>query len=155
MLSNNDRSMHYLEVHVLLCQHTPVHFTLQEWQLRQRYHIFCVALINVFFICPELAQSLEVVLSTQPHLKYGTLYQSPFAPLLPSPHSNFHAGAPAPLIQGLGPDFCARYKSMYYYYYYYYYSFLRYIIFSLQCEGVQGILIYQINMSVAPFRVSF
>jgi hypothetical protein len=24
-----------------------------------------------------------------------------------------------PLIQGLGPDFCARYKFMYYYYYYY------------------------------------
>jgi hypothetical protein len=28
------------------------------------------------------------------------------------------SGFPAPLIQGLSPDFCARYKSMYYYYYF-------------------------------------
>jgi hypothetical protein len=44
-----------------------------------------VAQAKISFISPELAQSLEVVLSVQPHLKFGTPYPSLFALLLPSP----------------------------------------------------------------------
>jgi hypothetical protein len=50
---------------------------------------FCVSQANISFNSPELAQSLEAVLSAQLHVKYGITYPSLFPLLLPSPHLSF------------------------------------------------------------------
>jgi hypothetical protein len=62
--------------------------SLVKFNIAPRPDEVCVDQANISFISPELAQSLEVVLSVQPHPNYGTHYSSHFALLLSSPHLN-------------------------------------------------------------------